>query len=249
MAMSAISAVSGGPRVQRFRRAVNGHLGRRKFAWRKVPLRGRPDNRLFEATHLVAWQLGFSTQQLKKIMRGEVTRHAEQIILGQKARSAAMKKRDLGRRKQAAALRRRHREKKGTLASVRIKSTQPGGPHYGGAVYVMGQVVSPLLYGKYGYPIGSGKRTPRRNLEVGGSPNSDHLTTKTLTFARDYPTFNGEEAARELALIFGWEDWKPNSYATHTFRIGKYSFRLQILWGGLIKHGDHIHVGIQFLGE
>jgi hypothetical protein len=135
-----------------------------------------------------------------------------------------------------------------TLAGVRLKSTVIGRPHWGGGADVMGQFVAPFLLLHYGLRKGSGKRTPKHNAEVGGSPNSDHLTTHLATFARDFPTFDGEAAARALAAAFGWHDWQPNSYATFDFKIGRHTFRLQILWGAAIGHGDHIHVGIELIG-
>jgi len=35
-----------------------------------------------------------------------------------------------------------------------------------------------------------------------------------------------------------------NSFDGFTFSAGGHSFRVQILWGAGIKHGDHVHVGI-----
>lgn len=135
----------------------------------------------------------------------------------------------------------------GTLASVRIRSTAGGPSHWGGAADIMGQFVAHFLAEKFGLAKGSGKRTPKHNAEIGGSPTSDHLTTKLFTFARDFPTFAGEAAARALAAAFGWHDWQPNSFATFTFQLGGHTFRLQILWGAAIDHDDHIHVGIELI--
>jgi hypothetical protein len=137
---------------------------------------------------------------------------------------------------------------RGTLAGVRIESTSSGRPHWGAAADVMGQFVAPFLM-KRGLPKGSGKRTPAHNAAIGGSPTSDHLTTKLLTFARDFPTFTGEDDARALARAFGIATWQPNSYTTYDVVIDGWVFRIQILWGAGIGHGDHVHVGISLVGR
>lgn len=129
-----------------------------------------------------------------------------------------------------------------SLVEVRISAT-PGDPHWGGAGDVMAQFIEPFMV-KRGVPIGSGKRTPAENAACGGSPTSDHLTTKTTTMARDFKTFDGEDDARALAKALGIEGWQPNSYTGHTFSVGGHSFRAQILWGKGIDHADHVHVGI-----
>lgn len=128
------------------------------------------------------------------------------------------------------------------LSGVQVTTTA-GSPHWGGGNDVMSQFVEPFMV-RRGLPIGSGKRTPAQNSAVGGSPNSDHLTTHTTTMARDFPTFSGEDDARALAREIGWDDWSPNSYVSFTRVVDAFSFRFQILWGSGIGHGDHVHVGI-----
>jgi len=136
----------------------------------------------------------------------------------------------------------------GTLDSIRLKSVALGRPHWGGGADIMGQFVAPFLAERFGLAKGSGKRTPQHNAEIGGSSTSDHLTTRIETFARDFPTFAGEAGARALAAAFGWHTWQPNSYATFEVTIAGHRFRIQILWGAGIDHGDHIHVGIELIG-
>lgn len=136
---------------------------------------------------------------------------------------------------------------RGTLAGVHLKSVALGRPHWGGGADIMGQFVAPFMGKNFGLPKGSGKRTPQHNAEIGGSPTSDHLTTRTETFARDFPTFDGEAAARALAAAFGWHTWSANSFNTFDFRLGGRTFRVQILWGAAIDHGDHVHVGIELI--
>jgi hypothetical protein len=64
--------------------------------------------------------------------------------------------------------------------------------------------------------------------------------------ARDFPTLSGEDDARALAHKMGFESWVPNSHEGGTFQIklGGQSFQVQILWGALIDHDDHVHVGM-----
>lgn len=132
------------------------------------------------------------------------------------------------------------------LNAVHVHSTALGRPHWGGGADVMGQFVTPLMRRRGLYP-GSGKRTPTHNAAIGGSPTSDHLTTRTETFARDYPTFSGRPAAEALAREFGIVGWQENSYTTYDVRIDGHVFRIQILWGAGIEHGDHVHVGIEIV--
>jgi peptidase M15-like protein len=107
----------------------------------------------------------------------------------------------------------------------------------------MTKFVEPFMLTR-GLSAGSGKRTPAENARVGGSSTSDHLTTKRTTAARDFPTYSGEDAARALAKAMGIRAWQPNSYTTYPVTAGGHSFRVQILWGSAIKHGDHVHVGV-----
>lgn len=151
-------------------------------------------------------------------------------------------------RKLIERAKRQARKERGKLSSVRVKSVSAGRRHWGGAADVMGQFVTPFMVHR-GLPKGSGKRTPAHNAAIGGSPVSDHLTTHTTTFARDFPTFSGEDDARALAHAIGWTSWSANSYATFDVTIDGHRFRFQILWGSGIGHGDHVHVGISYLGE
>ena len=129
------------------------------------------------------------------------------------------------------------------LANVQVK-LRPGEPHWGGANDLMKQFIEPFMVQR-GLPIGSGKRTPAENTAVGGSDTSDHLTTRSTTMARDFPTFSGEQAARELAAALGFAGWQENSFDGFTFSAGGRSWRAQILWGAQIGHHDHVHVGVQ----
>jgi hypothetical protein len=129
-----------------------------------------------------------------------------------------------------------------SLKNVNVTST-PGAPHWGGGGDVVSQFVEPFMV-KRGLPIGSGKRTPAYNQSIGGSPTSDHLTTHTTTMARDFPTYSGEDDARALAAAMGNKGWVANSYAQFYVTVDGRSFRVQILWGAGIGHGDHVHVGV-----
>jgi hypothetical protein len=131
----------------------------------------------------------------------------------------------------------------GSLAGVHVTATA-GKSHWGGSNDLMTAFVEPFMV-KRGLPIGSGKRTPAQNKAVGGSKNSDHLTTKTATAARDFPTFTGEGHARALAKAMGISSWQPNKHTTFALApVDGHKFAVQILWGAGIDHGDHVHVGI-----
>lgn len=137
----------------------------------------------------------------------------------------------------------RERFKLPTLGNVHVTPTA-GKPHWGGANDVMTGFVEPFMVNR-GLPIGSGKRTPAQNAAVGGSANSDHLTTKTTTAARDFPTFAGEDDARALAKAMGISSWQPDSFTTFSLSpVDGHDFGAQILWGAVIEHDDHVHVGI-----
>jgi uncharacterized phage infection (PIP) family protein YhgE len=132
--------------------------------------------------------------------------------------------------------------KEASLESMSV-ATSSGTSHWGGSGDVMVDFAEPFMV-KRGLPIGSGKRTPAHNLAVGGDPNSDHLTTKVTTAARDFPTFSGEDDARALAKAMGSSSWAPNSFNSFQVTVDKHAFRVQILWGAEIDHDDHVHVGI-----
>jgi hypothetical protein len=128
------------------------------------------------------------------------------------------------------------------LANVQVTATA-GKPHWGGSNDVLTGFAEPFMINR-GLPLGSGKRTPAQNNAVGGSPTSDHLTTKTRTGARDFPTFAGEDDARALAKAMGITSWQPNKFTSFSLSVDGHDFRVQILWGAAIHHGDHVHVGI-----
>jgi hypothetical protein len=131
-----------------------------------------------------------------------------------------------------------------SLDDVTIRSLAAGPPHWGGGADLMGQFVAPFMAERFGLAKGSGKRTPAHNAAIGGSPTSDHLTTNRTTFARDFPTFDGEAAAMALAAALGWHGWHANSFESFLVTVDGETFRVQILWGAGIGHGDHVHVGI-----
>jgi hypothetical protein len=129
------------------------------------------------------------------------------------------------------------------LADVTIHSTASGPKHWGGSADLMGQFITPFMK-KRGLAPGSKKRTPAHNASIGGSPTSDHLTTKLTSFAVDFPTFSGEDDARALMKALGVKSWQPNSFTTYPVRVDGHAFNVQTLWGSAIGHGDHVHVGV-----
>lgn len=248
MAKGTIQLGASGKRIPGLQKGIDRIVDKRGFPWRTVPVDGEAGARTFSSAHLALWLLGASDEQLRKVSKDrEITEHGYLILSGQRARSDAMKKREAARRDEVKKLRRAHK-KRGTVSGIKIRSLSGGEPHYGGSGDVMDQFVEPFMVTKRGLPLGSGKRTPAHNAAIGGSPTSDHLTTKTTTDARDFPTFSGEDDARALAAAFGWTSWQPNSYATFDVTIDGHRFRIQILWGSAIGHGDHVHVGVSYLG-
>jgi hypothetical protein len=193
----------------------------------------------FQAAHKAAHVIGLIRRVLTKIEREHVIpQRIQRKLRNPDVRTDAEKKRGTRRRDD---LRKKLRRGSG-LKTIRLAAT-PGNPHWGGSGDVMAGFVEPFMV-KRGLPIGSGKRTPAHNAAIGGSPTSDHLTTKTTTAARDFPTFAGEDDARALAKALGISSWQPNAFTTFSFSAGGRGFRAQILWGARIQHGDHVHVGI-----
>jgi hypothetical protein len=131
----------------------------------------------------------------------------------------------------------------GSLAAVQVTATA-GKPHWGGSNDLMTAFVEPFMINR-GFRLGSGKRTPAENKAAGGSSTSDHLTTKTRTAARDFPTLAGEDDARALSKAMGISGWQPNKFTTFPLApVDGHAFKAQILWGAEIDHADHVHVGI-----
>lgn len=115
------------------------------------------------------------------------------------------------------------------------------GTDWGGSKSIFDQFVTPHMQDQ-GLATGSEKR----NYDtVRGAGMSDHYVRSTQSYAVDYPTFNGEAAARSLATAMGNPNWQPNSYDSFTTTVGGQEYRVQVLWGSGIDHGDHVHVGIR----
>jgi hypothetical protein len=200
---------------------------------------GKLGEKTLEATHKAAHVMGVIRRALTVIETDHVvTGRLQRKLRDPDIRSDAEKKRARSRR---ADLRKKL-ARSTSLESVRV-TTIAGDPHWGGSGDVMTAFVEPFMV-KRGLPIGSGKRTPAHNAAVGGSLTSDHLTTMTRTAARDFPTFTGEDDARALAKALGIDSWQPNTFQTFSVSAGGHGFRVQILWGAQIQHGDHVHVGI-----
>lgn len=111
---------------------------------------------------------------------------------------------------------------------------------WGGTQAIFEQVITPFIL-RYQISPGSQKRT--YNTVSGGY--SDHYIKAQNAYAIDYPTTNGEQAARDLAHKLGFTAWEPNSYTRFDALFGGKAFSVQILWGAEIDHADHIHVGVR----
>jgi GH24 family phage-related lysozyme (muramidase) len=200
---------------------------------------GKLGDKTLQATIEAAHVMGLAGSRLHDIEKQhEIAKSVQQMLREPSTRTEAQTARAKERRDEL----RKRLDTSVPLAAVRVDMSA-GSPHWGGSNDVMEAFVEPFLV-KRGLPLGSGKRTPAENRRVGGSPTSDHLTTRTTTAARDFPTFSGEDDARALAKSMGFKSWRPNSFDGFTFSAGSHSFRVQILWGAAIDHSDHVHVGI-----
>jgi hypothetical protein len=229
-----------GPDVKRLQQALNKIA--RRFP-RLADFNLTEDGKLGPKTLLAAVRaariIGITQSHLNEIEKKHlIVRTVQKSLRHPNTRSDAQKRRADKRRR---ALRKKL-DQPASLQDVRV-TLRAGKPHWGGSNDVMTQFVEPFLV-KRGLPLGSGKRTPTANANVGGSLTSDHLTTKTRTGARDFPTFAGEDDARALARAMGFRTWQPNSFTKFTFSAGGHSWQAQILWGARIHHADHVHVGV-----
>lgn len=106
------------------------------------------------------------------------------------------------------------------------------------------------LAGRHRLQRRGAKRTPAQNAAVGGSSTSDHLTTNKRAYAEDFANGRGEDAqklkfAQDTARRFGVR-FQKNSYDSGgVIKIGDASYKVQILYGDGIDHGDHVHVGVR----
>ena len=211
------------PRIVRFELVEDGKLGEKTL----------------HATVKAAHVMGLVRRALTRIEKEHLIAEGAQLMLRDPStRSDAQKRRAKKRRDDL----RKKLQRKPSLTRVNVTPTA-GAQHWGGSNDVMTEFVEPFMV-KRGLPLGSGKRTPAHHASVGGSKNSDHLTTKTRAAARDFPTFAGEDDARALARAMGFGSWQPNSFTGFSVSAGGHAFGAQILWGAAIQHGDHVHVGI-----
>jgi hypothetical protein len=123
----------------------------------------------------------------------------------------------------------------GRLGEVRLTRA------WGGTKSIFEQFVTPFMR-RHGLAPGSEKRPYDT---VAGSGVSDHYTGSGNAYAIDYPTGSGMDEARALARWMGNPSWRPNSYDSFETTVDGHRFRVQILWGSEIDHGDHVHVGIR----
>ena len=229
-----------GPDVKALQQGLNKIAG-----WfpKIVPFELVEDGKLGEKTFQAAFKaghvMGLNRSRLNDIEKKHVIdQRVQRMLRNPETRLDAQKERGKERQEDL----RKKLDRRPNLKNLKVE-TKARNPHWGGSGDVMANFVEPFLV-KRGLPLGSGKRTPAENTRVGGSASSDHLTTRSTTAARDFPTYKGEDDARALAEALGFKSWRPNSYDGFTFSAGGKTFRAQILWGSGIDHGDHVHVGI-----
>jgi hypothetical protein len=234
------SPMTEGPDVKALQQALN-RVARQfpKIVNFELVEDGQLGERTLQATVKGAHVMGLIRRAIDRIEKEHlIAEGAQRMLRNPGTRSDAQKR----RAKQRQEALRKKLQRRPSLSRVRVTPTA-GAQHWGGSNDVMTEFVEPFMV-KRGLPLGSGKRTPAHNASIGGSKNSDHLTTKTRTAARDFPTFSGEDDARALARAMGFGSWQPNSFTSFSASAGGRSFRVQILWGAGIQHGDHVHVGI-----
>lgn len=103
---------------------------------------------------------------------------------------------------------------------------------------------------EYGAPPTNFKRSPEENAAVGGSEDSDHLTTNSEAYAADYSISGdkGTELAKRIAQKLG-VGFRMNDYNSGGVIVSKgHRYKVQILYGSGINHGDHVHVGVRRIG-
>jgi hypothetical protein len=83
-----------GPAVKKLQVEVDRTLKNREFPWRTIDTDGDFGEKTETACHFAGWILGFSPSQLAKIRDGTITAHADAVLVHEKARSDAMKKRE-----------------------------------------------------------------------------------------------------------------------------------------------------------
>lgn len=114
---------------------------------------------------------------------------------------------------------------------------------WAGTQAIFEQFITPFMRDKG--LTGSFKRAAN-SPESRKNPDSDHNEANTNAYAGDYATFQGLNPARALANAIGFTDWQPDAYVpVYNIKIEGKMFRVQILWGSAIGHGDHIHVGVK----
>jgi hypothetical protein len=115
---------------------------------------------------------------------------------------------------------------------------------WGGSKSIFDQLVTPVM-AKHGVPPGTTEAGQRkRNYDtVPGPGMSDHYVGNKLAYAIDYPTYDGEKAARAAAKALGIDTWQPGSYRSFVREVDGHRFAIQILWA-VPDHYDHVHIGI-----
>ncbi len=114
------------------------------------------------------------------------------------------------------------------------------GRRWSGGQSIFSQAITPFMR-RRGLEAGSTKR----GVIPGSGTASDHYVGNRDAYAVDYPTYKGEDDARALARRLGIEGWRANSYQSFNVSADGVRYRVQILWGAEIGHGDHVHVGFK----
>ncbi|HEX6685134.1 MAG TPA: transglycosylase SLT domain-containing protein [Candidatus Limnocylindrales bacterium] len=114
---------------------------------------------------------------------------------------------------------------------------------WGGAESVFDQFITPFL-AKLGLTNISSEK---RDYDSVDDPNrvSDHFDGSKRAYAIDYLTNSGRDEAEKLAKAMGIQGWRPDTVQNFVVKIDGAQFRVQIIWGAAVDHGNHVHVGLR----
>jgi hypothetical protein len=149
------------PAVKELQIEVNKTFKRREFPWRTIDTDGRFGDDTERAAHFAGWLIGFSPSQLQKIRDGTITAHAYGLLVHDKARSDAMKKRDRERRLMAKKLRFLH-DHPGRRTRAKGVTTFDGKPV---AAWMVKWLKKSRANGWSGH-VESGYRTPKHSEQL-----------------------------------------------------------------------------------
>jgi hypothetical protein len=99
-----------GPAVHDFQTGIDRELKQHGFPWRKIKIDDQAGELTFDAANMLAWLMGFSSDEMLKIGKQQKISHRDVLILtGHAARSKEMKHRASARHPEAVKLIEKHK--------------------------------------------------------------------------------------------------------------------------------------------